>query len=55
MNEQRAEWLTEVKALFDNREDGYWEASELYSFETAYDDGLTPIEAIADYDEWISA
>ena len=47
-------WTAELRALFPVYEEYEW-ASEIYSFKSAFEDGLTPQQAYADFDEWVSA
>jgi hypothetical protein len=44
-------WLDQVRAFFPVREE-FSLACEIYSFATAFEDGKTPTQAYADFDEW---
>lgn len=46
-------WLAGVRALFPVA-DEFDLASEIFSFAAAYEDGRSPAEAYADFDEWAS-
>lgn len=45
------DWLTELKAFFPVAEE-YGLAAAIYSFHTAWVDGLTPQQAYDDFDRW---
>lgn len=48
------EWMTELRALFPLPEE-LEIAAEIYSFISAFQDGLTPQEAYDDFDQWVTA
>lgn len=45
-------WLAEVRGILGPDLDT---AMELYSFSAAFDEGMTPARAVADYRSWIDA
>ena len=45
------EWQAQLKALFPIGEE-FELARTIYSFQTAYEDGLTPQQAYDDFDAW---
>lgn len=47
-------WLIDLKALFPEREE-YELAAAIYSFQSAWVDGLTPQEAYDNFSEWVDA
>lgn len=46
-------WLSQVKALFPVS-DEYELAAAIYSFQSAWEDGLTPQQAYDDFDKWVT-
>lgn len=46
-------WIAEVEVKFEQPEE-FALASEIYSFATAFEVGMTPTEAYADFDKWVS-
>lgn len=49
-----AKWIAELRALFPVEEE-FKLAAEIYSFSSAFEDGLTPQQAYADFDQWAAA
>lgn len=45
------EWTGRLAALFPQPEE-YQLARAIYSFQTAYEDGMTPQQAYDDFNEW---
>lgn len=46
-------WTAELRALFPVA-DEYELAAAIYSFTSAFEDGMTPQQAYDDFDEWTS-
>lgn len=51
--DQFQSYLDEIKALLKFGE--YHESEGIYSWLAAYEDGLTPAEAVADFRSWIES
>jgi hypothetical protein len=49
-----AAWLADVSAKFPVA-DEFRLAEAIYSFAAAFENGMTPAEAYADFDAWVSA
>lgn len=47
-------WTAELRALFPVS-DEYELAAAIYSFTSAFEDGMTPRQAYEDFDSWVSA
>lgn len=48
-----AAWIAELKSKFEQAEE-FALASEIYSFSSAFKDGMSPQAAYADFDKWVS-
>lgn len=46
-----ADWLSHLRAIFPVAEE-FELAAEIYSFASAYEDGMTPQQAYDDFDAW---
>lgn len=51
----RGEWLADVEQRLTALGWDYGDARALYSFESAHDQGMSPVEAADDFNEWVSA
>jgi hypothetical protein len=47
------QWLAEAIARMNKQAVGYGEVRDLYSFQQAYEDGMTPGEAVNDCLDWL--
>jgi hypothetical protein len=47
------QWLAEAITRMNKQAVGYGEVRDLYSFRQAYEDGMTPTEAVNDCLEWL--